>query len=77
MVSYYRQPAATGPQSTRAYAGPSLSAPVADVFPPDVAVTIVEKVEVAQDQWWALVSPGTEATRAVGYVQMQDLVVRP
>jgi 5-methylthioadenosine/S-adenosylhomocysteine deaminase len=77
MVNYYRQPAATGPRSTRAYAEPSLSAPVADVFPPDVAVTIVEKVEVAQDQWWALVSPGTGATGAVGYVQMQDLVVRP
>jgi 5-methylthioadenosine/S-adenosylhomocysteine deaminase len=77
MVNYYRQPAATGPRSTRAYAEPSLSAPVADIFPPDVPVTIVEKVEVAQDQWWALVSPGAGATRAVGYVQMQDLIVRP
>jgi len=77
IVNYYRQPAATGPQSTRAYATPDLSAPVTGVFPPDVAVTIVEKVELAQGQWWALVSPGHGATRAVGYVRMQDLIVSP
>ena len=77
IVNYYRQPAATGPQSTRAYARPDSSAPETDVFPPDVPVTIVEKVEVAPGQWWALVSPGSDATRAVGYVQMQHLVVGP
>jgi cytosine/adenosine deaminase-related metal-dependent hydrolase len=77
IVNYYRQPAVTGPQSTRAYATPDLSAPVTGVFPPDVAVTIVEKVELAQGQWWALVSPGHGATRAVGYVRMQDLIVSP
>lgn len=77
IVSYYRQPGATGLRSTLAYARPDLSSPVADVFPPDVPVTIVERVEVAQGEWWALVSPGTDATHAVGYVQMQDLVVRP
>ncbi|HEX8696402.1 MAG TPA: amidohydrolase family protein [Longimicrobium sp.] len=75
--SYYRRPAATGPRSTFAYARPDLSAPVAGVFPPGVPVTVVEKVEVAPGQWWALVSPGLGATRAVGYVPMQDLAAGP
>lgn len=77
IVDYYRHPAATGPQSTRAYARPDLSAPVAGVFPPGVEVTVVEKVEVAPGQWWALVSPGRDLIRVVGYVPMQDLAAGP
>ncbi|HEU0016364.1 MAG TPA: amidohydrolase family protein [Longimicrobium sp.] len=77
IVNYYRQPAATGPRSTDAYARPDPSAPGTGSFPPGVAVTIVEKVEVAPGRWWALVSPGPGATRAVGYVRMEDLFVPP